>query len=292
MSLIIDIDPVPWNVLEVVKCRILKNRAKAKRAVENCGGSEKKRADSLRPGPLSRKRKDEPSFVLSGDTPYIAIVTGGQYGHRVFSDVFDTGVYPTLNGSLYGGFYGLDTIKIPIYSVIGKTTVNLNGVAIGQLANPGVNNFVAYLFMWSENTNTQNEIISNIETSEWTNRYSPYETDFGDEGFNQYLVTLTWKIILIDKSKFAEPEPGVKIKFELVPDSPIQFRFGNFYHVANTSVYTNLAGDTKPVGRSASTAIGPYIGEGIPRNDTEGFIFQFSDIPGERKYWPLNYVFQ
>lgn len=74
MSLIVQINPVPWKILELVKARILKNRAK--KAKKGMDWSDVKRQMSLQPGPLSRRRKDEPSFVFGGLHYSISILDG------------------------------------------------------------------------------------------------------------------------------------------------------------------------------------------------------------------------
>jgi hypothetical protein len=72
MSLIVDINPVPWDILELVKARILRNRAKKqRRQLEN--RKELRRVMRVDNGLLAKQRKDEPSFILSSnDTPFIA----------------------------------------------------------------------------------------------------------------------------------------------------------------------------------------------------------------------------
>ena len=69
MSLILEVYPVPWKILDLIKARILKNRAKkAKKGLDL--GEDLKQMMSLRPGPLSRRRKDEPSFINSTNIKY------------------------------------------------------------------------------------------------------------------------------------------------------------------------------------------------------------------------------
>jgi len=68
MSLIVDINPVPWKILELVKARILKNRAKKENKGLDWSRESLKREMALqpmKPGPLLSKRRDEPSFVSS-----------------------------------------------------------------------------------------------------------------------------------------------------------------------------------------------------------------------------------
>jgi hypothetical protein len=64
MSLIVEINPVPWKILALVKARILKNRAKQKKQGMNWSTDELKRAMSLQPHPLSKRKKQEPSFIM------------------------------------------------------------------------------------------------------------------------------------------------------------------------------------------------------------------------------------
>jgi hypothetical protein len=63
MSLIVDINPVPWKILDLVRARILKNRATKAKKGTDWSKETLKRETSLRPGPLLRRKKDEPSFV-------------------------------------------------------------------------------------------------------------------------------------------------------------------------------------------------------------------------------------
>jgi len=94
MSLIVDINPVPWRILDLVKARILKNRAKKAKKGTDWSKETLKREMSLRPGPLISKRRDEPSF-LSGRQ--VAVGVGWSdigYNYTFVSDNyqnFDTG---------------------------------------------------------------------------------------------------------------------------------------------------------------------------------------------------------
>ena len=102
MSLILDVYPVPWKILERVKARILKNRAKkTKKAVD---WSDVKREMSLQPGPLSRRRRDEPSFVLGGQ---VDVGVGWLHIGQNYSVLENTQNYdPTWsNGTPDGGPY-------------------------------------------------------------------------------------------------------------------------------------------------------------------------------------------
>ena len=69
MSLIVDINPVPWKILDLVKARILKNRAKkAKKGLD--WSTDLRREMALSPAPLISGKRDEPSFVPSGRVHY------------------------------------------------------------------------------------------------------------------------------------------------------------------------------------------------------------------------------
>jgi hypothetical protein len=66
MSLIVDINPVPWKILDLVKARILKNRAKKAKKGIDWSKETMRREMVLQPVPLLSRKKDEPSFVLGG----------------------------------------------------------------------------------------------------------------------------------------------------------------------------------------------------------------------------------
>lgn len=69
MSLIIDINSVPWEILEQVKARLLKNRAnRQKRQPER--GRELRRVMRVDNGILAKQRWEEPSFIGAGSIHY------------------------------------------------------------------------------------------------------------------------------------------------------------------------------------------------------------------------------
>jgi len=70
MSLIVDINPVPWKILDLVRARIIKNRAKKSKKGMDWSGEALTREMSVQPGLLTKKRKDEPSFTLSESMHY------------------------------------------------------------------------------------------------------------------------------------------------------------------------------------------------------------------------------
>ena len=71
MSLIIDINPVPWKILDLVRARILRNRAKKAKKGMDWSKETLKREMSLQPGPLSRRKRDEPSFIPSPTATFV-----------------------------------------------------------------------------------------------------------------------------------------------------------------------------------------------------------------------------
>jgi hypothetical protein len=66
MSLIVDINPVPWKILDLVKARILKNRTKKAKKGLDWSKETLRREMALSPAPLISRRRDEPSFVPGG----------------------------------------------------------------------------------------------------------------------------------------------------------------------------------------------------------------------------------
>jgi hypothetical protein len=111
MSLIVDINPVPWKILDLVRARILKNRAKKAKKGMDWSQETIKREMSLQPGPLSKRKRDEPSFVAGGET-YIIQGTKetAESGTQIFTwkawlnQVINTGefrIYNRLFGSIF-----------------------------------------------------------------------------------------------------------------------------------------------------------------------------------------------
>jgi hypothetical protein len=66
MSLIVDINPVPWKILDLVRARMLKNRAKKAKRSGDWSKEALKREMALPPAPLITRKRDEPSFVIGG----------------------------------------------------------------------------------------------------------------------------------------------------------------------------------------------------------------------------------
>ena len=129
MSLIVDINPVPWEILEQVKARLLKNRAKKqKRQPEK--GKELRRVMQVDNGILAKQRWEEPSFI--GADRVFAIVFGGWL-------VFDSS----------------STSMVPT-----SYTVKVNGSAVGNVINAGLlNRIERHIFIWSSSEEDLNEVI-------------------------------------------------------------------------------------------------------------------------------------
>jgi hypothetical protein len=89
MSLIVDINPVPWKILDLVRARILKNRAtKAKKGMD-WSKETLRREMSLQSAPLISRRKDEPNFVSSQEA---YVVVGWFANNNVTSDNYSSSV--------------------------------------------------------------------------------------------------------------------------------------------------------------------------------------------------------
>jgi hypothetical protein len=81
MSLIVDINPVPWEILDLVRARILRNRAKKQRRKEKSG--ELRRMMQVDNGILAKQRWEEPSFILS--EPIFRISVNLEWDKDVYS---------------------------------------------------------------------------------------------------------------------------------------------------------------------------------------------------------------
>jgi len=97
MSLILEVYPVPWKILDLIKARILKNRAKkSKTGID--WGEDLKREMSLQPGPLSRRRRDEPSFIYSQEVNVGRVWWHIGHNYTVTSDnITGSNSYNTVN---------------------------------------------------------------------------------------------------------------------------------------------------------------------------------------------------
>ena len=100
MSLIVDINPVPWEILDLVRARILRNRAKKQRRKEKSG--ELRRMMQVDNGILAKQRWEEPSFILS--EPIFRISVNLEWDKDVYSipATIIGGKLPGLNGFQQG----------------------------------------------------------------------------------------------------------------------------------------------------------------------------------------------
>ena len=137
MSLIVDINPVPWEILEQVKARLLRNRAKKqKRQPEK--GKVLRRVMQMDNGILAKQRWEEPSFIGGRD--------------RVFAIVF--GAYIVQVNSLDNS----GITQIPI-----SYTVKVNGSAVGNVTKLALSNKVErHVFIWSSSDSDLEEVIALI----------------------------------------------------------------------------------------------------------------------------------
>jgi hypothetical protein len=106
MSLIVDINPVPWKILDLVRARILKNRAKKAKKGINWSKERLKQEMSLQPRPLSRQKKDEAGLILPFDLISISILFSWQtfedYNYNIYEnlDIVVSMTYPVTDGPL------------------------------------------------------------------------------------------------------------------------------------------------------------------------------------------------
>jgi hypothetical protein len=285
MSLIVDINPVPWEILEQVKARILRNRAKKqKRQPEK--GKELRRVMQVDNGILAKQRWEEPSFVLGLENrvPYVVVVVGGGLSRKVIKSrprlqFYDIFVWDGLNAPYYyaadgtgeGGWYfgmwyynqkkyyysivqNYTYLGSPVYEAIEDIAVQLNELTIGIITPPSLDTFVAYLFTWSTNLDTQNrikEIVANrlyenkSATTEFTITTIPPTRSTGPEDVLSpeprfYPITLNWKTIVIDDLTIKEPEVGDQIQLKFVPTSLDGRKYGDSESIFNAAIHYGL----------------------------------------------------
>jgi hypothetical protein len=133
MSLIVDINPVPWEILEQVKARLLKNRAKKqKRQPEKPG--ELRRVMQADNGILAKQRWEEPSFIGGRDRVFV-IRAGGYISYTRFG----------------------------VWQVPTSYTIKVNGKIIGDVNRlPLAGIFEPSWFIWSASDNDINEITGSL----------------------------------------------------------------------------------------------------------------------------------
>jgi hypothetical protein len=125
MSLIVDINPVPWEILEQVKARLLKNRAKKqKRQPEK--SKELRRVMQVDNGILAKQRWEEPSFIGGDDVPFVIIANG-------------------------------NIARLTTY-INDNFTIKLNGATLGSV-DFSLNRLQFYLFIWSADTKDHESVI-------------------------------------------------------------------------------------------------------------------------------------
>ena len=162
MSLIVDINPVPWEILEQVKARILSNRAKKqKRQPEK--GKDLRRVMQVDNGILAKQRWEEPSFIGS---------------ERVFAIIFSSYIKFSFPGSKQ-----VQVKQIPI-----SYTVKVNGSTVGNVSLSGPPPKIErHIFIWASSDSDLNEIIAlnpglNLfgVTLEYINTVTVVETELPD----------------------------------------------------------------------------------------------------------------
>lgn len=286
MSLIVDINPVPWEILDRVKARLLRNRTKKSK-------QQAKKPEALRrvmpvdDGILAKQRWEEPSFIFTGEDriPYIVIVVGGPDSRRViksrpklefnyvslaegpdapYSYVPD----PSSEGGWFFGMWVPSYIKIyynfvqnytylgtPVYETIGDITVKLNELTIGVLTPPPIDTFIAYLFTWSNDSETHENIKKTIANNQYGERIARKEftittiaptsksgaydivTPPSDEDSSYYLIKLNWQVIVIDDVIVSEPEIEQELQLSLIPESIGGQRYGDSENKRNTAIH-------------------------------------------------------
>jgi len=246
MSLIVDINPVPWEILELVKARILKNRAK-RQPQEQLG--ELKRAMSLRPGPLSRKRREEePSFVGQSNTPYFAFLISGN--PRLIE--IKTTVKPGYENAPPGELQLYDYEYI--YEQPGSVRFKLGEVVLGDIVPPtAANTWIAYLFIWSGNDEAAKNLVNNEKTFVSGKYFVPEFTRLPQPPTGRDIpAVFDWIINIIDKNKLSEPGPGDRLKLEFVPlassksiSESNNINFCSGYYENNKPVFSVFGSDMK-----------------------------------------------
>ena len=121
MSLIVDINPVPWKILDLVKARILKNRAKKAKKGLDWSKETMKREMSLQPGPLSKRKRGEPSFIPGGSIHYSITIlpTNTEYLRGTV-----TGFFVAESGQGFIGTFQWISKSQPVLTPFGNPQLN------------------------------------------------------------------------------------------------------------------------------------------------------------------------
>jgi hypothetical protein len=148
MSLIVDINPVPWEILDLVKARILKNRAnRQKRQPEKPG--ELRRVMWVDNGILAKQRWEEPSFIGGEDFPFLYI----------------------LKRSI--GVGGINSTF--------AFTLKINDVFVAEIDFKEMGKSKGYILIWSNNETDVKSVKSYLGQSETVRIYEGYLGRFYDQ---------------------------------------------------------------------------------------------------------------
>jgi hypothetical protein len=148
MSLIVDINPVPWEILDLVKARILKNRAnRQKRQPEKPG--ELRRVMQVDNGLLAKQRWEEPSFIFGGDFPFLYILKDSR------------------------GVGGVNSTF--------AFTLKINDVFVAEIDFKEMGKPKGYILIWSNNETDVKSVKSYLGQSETVRIYEGYLGRFYDQ---------------------------------------------------------------------------------------------------------------
>jgi hypothetical protein len=239
MSLIVDINPVPWEILDLVRARILKNRAeKQKRQPEK--GKELRRVMQVDNGILAKQRWEEPSFIGGGKTPYIAFVNSlrsapytdfwlideltkqninpGQTGSKQSAAIdysFYINKYQPGEANGYPSNYTPTRLKLLEFQLPTQSR-DLEapfGADISENELYPINHAEGFLFIWSNSASDQDQVkefaslVPNL--ADLTTYASGATNKLIENSF--YLRPITkWTIYFIDSN---EPQPGDSTTF-------------------------------------------------------------------------------
>jgi hypothetical protein len=138
MSLIVDINPVPWEILDLVKARILKNRAnRQKRQPEKPG--ELRRVMQVDNGLLARQRWEEPSFIFGERIPFITIQLSNYFRDWMIA------IPPSYSAIRDGNAV--------------EVNVKFNDVNLSNYLHSDLSSRTGYCFIWTSDTEGWAEIL-------------------------------------------------------------------------------------------------------------------------------------
>jgi hypothetical protein len=239
MSLIVDINPVPWEILDLVRARILKNRAKKQRRQPEKPG-ELRRVMQVDNGILAKQRWEQPSFIGGGKTPYIAFVNSlrtayyidywlvnelikqnidpGQTGYKQSAAIdysFYINNYQPGEANGYPSNYTPTRLKLLEFQLptqLADLEASFSGDIFENQLYP-INHAEGFLFIWSNSASDQDQVkqfaslvpnLANLTASVSGASNKLIENSF-------YLRPITkWTIYFIDSN---EPQPGDSTTF-------------------------------------------------------------------------------